>query len=1057
LRSITDALQAVEDFVSAYEAARHRQAEEVDLLDFLPARDHPQFSEVVVELIRVDLEHSWRQGTPKYVADYERLFPDLLSDSSYLEPVAFEEYRQRRIAGERACRDEYSQAFRVSTDSWPDLPIGDVLDRPVIAAADSRSRSSSCASALQSGSGLSGFRPAFPEVGDRFLNFELVSELGRGALGRVYLARQCDLARRFVALKITAAGYDEAQRLAQLQHTNIIPIYSFHSHESLQAVCMPFLGRRTLADVVQSYRCGQPIPASGQALVGTVGVHFASTISTQQTAEEQAVAIESQCKLVPRTEVIRRMENMTFIDASTWMISRVADGLAHAHGHGIVHRDLKPANILLSDDGEPLILDFHLSAYQPAEAVLGGTLPYMSVEQLNALLTSGDVGPKSDIYSLGVILFEMLTGASPYPIRLGSVHDVISKMLEDRRHAPRPVRQLNKRVSPDLESIVDRCLAPDPNVRYESARQLHEDLVRHLEHRPLRYARNRSLVERSRKWAKRHPRLFSASSIAIFAFVAIMMLGAALFTYSRRVAHSVAVDASQDMDHELREARSTLNNPYAEPQALADAIVRAKSALTRHGVFRTRDLDSIVPFANLNSAERIGMKEDAGELLYLLANASGQLALRKPDALRKKLFTDAIRYSDLSQELLNQGAITQAVSFQKRRLSEASDGKFPSLNFSDLKSSATDPRDLRLLAYEAFHRQDFEAAVKMLREVSKSNPEDPAVWYSLGNCYLGLENFSAAEHCYDSAIVLGKDFTLAHELRGFACLGLYRSYKEQVGYDPHTRQNEKDARAVAMLEAAQREFDSVLVEKPHSVAALVNRSLVLQEMGDIAGAIRDISAAIELGKCPTRLYFVRADLKKRLKDTQGADEDRRKGFELTPNDESSWIARGIAMLPTNHEAALADFRQALKLYPQSISARRNIVHVLSERLDQAAEAISILSELLAVNPNDARTRVDRGVLYARLGKRDEAIADADATLKISDRPLHIYQCACVYALTARQNPADAETALQLISRALKEDLKLSRIMRSDHDLDAIRTHPKLQPLLDSALTLQQVP
>jgi serine/threonine protein kinase len=469
------------------------------------------------------------------------VFGDVLSDSNYLEPIAFEEYRLRRIAGERVTREHYRELYDLPTENWPDLPLGEVRERP-LASLGSTGKLSATDGIARSSSLLADSTRLLPDVGDRFLGFELVSELGRGALGRVYLARQGDLARRFVALKITARGCDEAQHLAQLQHSNIVPIYSFHTYDSLQAVCMPFLGRRTLADVVHSFRCGDPFPASGQALIGTLGVHLASAISTDQTAEEQAAAIESQCKLVARTDVVRRMEQMTFIDAAAWIISRVADGLAHAHEHGIVHRDLKPANVLVSDDGEPLILDFHLSAQQPADAVIGGTLPYMSVEQLEALLHGGEIGRKSDIYSLGVILFELLTGKTPYPIRFGTFPEVIAQMLEDRQQPVPSVRTFNKRVSCDLDSIVSRCLAADPSQRYESARQLHEDLACHLAHRSLRYAPNRSLVERSRKWIRRHPRVFSATSMAMLTGAAIVILVASLAMYSHRVARADAND-----------------------------------------------------------------------------------------------------------------------------------------------------------------------------------------------------------------------------------------------------------------------------------------------------------------------------------------------------------------------------------------------------------------------------------------------------------------------------------------------------------------------------------
>jgi serine/threonine protein kinase len=292
------------------------------------------------------------------------------------------------------------------------------------------------------------------------------------------------------------------------------------------------------------------------------------------------------------------MEHMTFIEAAAWMMSRIADGLAHAHEHGIVHRDLKPANILLSDDGEPLILDFHLSAHRPAEAVMGGTLPYMSPEQLKALLQGGEVGPQSDVYSLGVIFFELLTGATPYPIRTGVLPTVIDQMLADRRQPIPSVRRLNKRVSPDIESIVHRCLA-DSGQRYQSARQLHEDLLRHLEHRPLRHAANPSLVERGRKWMRRHPQLFSTPSLVALAAAALLTAVGSFGLYSDKLARSAAGEDWRDLQSVLANARTTLNTRFIDQPALEQSVLETKRALDDFDLLHMQDVDETDLFENI--------------------------------------------------------------------------------------------------------------------------------------------------------------------------------------------------------------------------------------------------------------------------------------------------------------------------------------------------------------------------------------------------------------------------------------------------------------------------
>src|SRR5262249_40327408 len=180
--------------------------------------------------------------------------------------------------------------------------------------------------------------------------------------------------------------------------------------------------------------------------------------------------------------------------------------VAHADGRGILHRDLKPANILLTDDGQPMLLDFNLSEdtklrSSASAASIGGTLPYMSPEHLEAFRGADRrIDARSDLYSLGVILYELLGGKAPFPGRHGRLRDVLSGMTEDRQQRPLALRPLNRAVSPALESIVQHCLEPDPAKRYPSARALHEDLERQLRSMPLKHAPEPSRRERLHKF-----------------------------------------------------------------------------------------------------------------------------------------------------------------------------------------------------------------------------------------------------------------------------------------------------------------------------------------------------------------------------------------------------------------------------------------------------------------------------------------------------------------------------------------------------------------------------
>ena len=209
------------------------------------------------------------------------------------------------------------------------------------------------------------------------------------------------------------------------------------------------------------------------------------------------------------------IEHGTYVDAVLWIVARLADGLAHAHERGIIHRDLKPANVLLADDGQPLLLDFNLAEDTKlrsgaAVAHVGGTLPYMSPEQLTAYRDNiGLVDGRSDIYAIGLIAHHLLTGRHAFTVRKGPTRTIVPQMIADRSGAPPRMRQYNRSISPAVESIISHCLEPHPGKRYASARELLDDIERHRANLPLKHAPEPSFIERIVKWSRRHPRLAS--------------------------------------------------------------------------------------------------------------------------------------------------------------------------------------------------------------------------------------------------------------------------------------------------------------------------------------------------------------------------------------------------------------------------------------------------------------------------------------------------------------------------------------------------------------------
>src|SRR5262249_33032402 len=216
-----------------------------------------------------------------------------------------------------------------------------------------------------------------------------------------------------------------------------------------------------------------------------------------------------------RRATLKRLQGLSYVEAIVWLGSCLADGLAHAHERGVLHRDLKPANVLLTDEGQPMLLDFNLAEdtklrSSATAALIGGTLPYMAPEHLEAFRNGKrEVDARSDVYSLGILLYELLAGRFPFANKPATtspsdVDRVVMQLLEDRSSLPPPARQWNPAVSPAVDAILRRCLEPDPARRYQSARQLHEDLQCQLDSLPLKHARE-PLGERIRKQFRPSP------------------------------------------------------------------------------------------------------------------------------------------------------------------------------------------------------------------------------------------------------------------------------------------------------------------------------------------------------------------------------------------------------------------------------------------------------------------------------------------------------------------------------------------------------------------------
>jgi eukaryotic-like serine/threonine-protein kinase len=879
-----------------------------------------------------------------------------------------------------------------------------------------------------------------PEVGTDFLGFQLLEELGRGTFGRVYLARQRDLAHRCVALKVTTDTAGESHTLAQLQHTNIVPIHSVHRAGPFQAVCMPYFGATTLADLLEQWRSRDALPNSGRELVHTL-CHRRSVTRLEESLSPAAGGPPTDSPPPPdpppqATAILDMLQELNYVQAVLWIGARLADGLAHAHERGILHRDLKPANILLTDEGQPMLLDFGVAQdlklrTTPEDAPVGGTLPYMAPEHLEAMRGGpGVLSAGSDIYSFGVILYELLTRRHPFQIPPGAWKAGLPQRIAERLRPPPALRCWNPAVSPAVEAIVRRCLEPDPRQRYQTARQLNEDMERHRANLPLQYTPEPSLRERVRKWLRRHPRLTSTTTVAVAAGVLLLLATTTAVLGGRRLAELEAQDSLHRFHEEMKEARFLLNPRAIDGDHLGEGISRCRRALDRYQVVDNPSWQDQPAVSHLPAPDKEQLRAEIGDLLLLLAQATAAQAPAASDSQQAEALRSALRLNERAEEVFPGQCPRRAVWAQRADLAALLGQGAEAQRWREQAEQAPlcTARDHYLLAGERMSQGRYREALPMLLEATEADPQDFWAQLALGLCYDGLTRNAEARASYTTAIALWPEFPWAYYNRGLVAL--------RQGDHRH----------------AAADFDQVLRLRPDLVEAYLNRALARQGLGEYTRGIDDLDRAQELGAPFTRIYFMRARLRELAGDAAGAQRDREEGLRRQPGDEKSWVARGLARLATDLPAALTDFEQALNLNPRSLAALQNKAHVLG-RLGRDEEGIRVLNRVVALYPDYVPGRAGRGVLHGRREHWEAAREDAAESLARDTGPATLYQVAGIYALTSRQNPDDRLQAFRLLASALRSGYGFEHL-ESDKDLEPIRKLPEFARLVEASRALQ---
>jgi serine/threonine protein kinase/tetratricopeptide (TPR) repeat protein len=720
--------------------------------------------------------------------------------------------------------------------------------------------------------------PLFPAVGETLGDFHILAELGRGAVGRVFLATQHLLADRPVVLKLVPASGQEHLSLARLQHTHIVPLYFVEDDPSrnLRILCMPYFGGNSLARILEAVHDQPPGQRTGQ--------HLLQALKHVQAAVPVSLPVKGPaCQFFAQA---------TYPQAICWIGACLADALHYSHERGLVHLDLKPSNVLCAADGQPMLLDLHLArgplrAGEPAPEWLGGTPGYMAVEQEAALAAVREHRPipvgvdgRADIYSLGVLLYEALGGSVPLPAGMPT----------------RELRRRNPLVTVGLADILEKCLAPDPAQRYRHAAALAADLRRHLANMPLRGVVNRSLAERWRKWRRRRPYAQALLGLILTVLVA-STLGLAHTTQDHYKARAALREAQ---DHLAKREYGEAHSAAQRGLALVESIPFQKDLA---GNLRDQ----------MHLADRAQAAHELHRFLEHLRTVYGAegLAVRELQIMEAHCRTFWERRDEITQRLGSQPSAELEQQTQTDLLDLAilwTDLRVRLATESEMNAARQEALEVLAQAEELFgpsrvlcHERQVHAAALRLRDLADAAARQGAglpphtAWehYALGRALLQEGNRSLAASYFERAVDLHpQDFWP-------------NFYQGKCAF--------QDGR----YEDAILAFTACVALAPQNAWCSYNRGLAYMELGRADRALRDYTRALELEPGLALAALSRAMLHYRAQRYHEALSDLRRALDHGADPATVHYDEALVQLAQgDRSAALDSLRAALQHNPE---------------------------------------------------------------------------------------------------------------------------------------------
>ncbi len=811
-----------------------------------------------------------------------------------------------------------------------------------------------------------------PEAGDEIGPYRLLRELGRGAFARVFLAEQSDLDRRLVVLKVSTRSTAEPRLLARARHPHIVEVLRHATTDdgSLHLVCMPFLGGATLAAVLEARReLGRPARS---------GADLLADLDRASAPEYPSAEL-----LRPAREVIA---GLTHPKALAWVVARLAEALDHAHGRGVAHGDLKPSNILLTAEATPLLLDMNLSTdwRGPDEgavtdgqgADLGGTPAYMAPERLLAIARGGAASNasdshRSDLYALGLVLLEALTGVGPEVPRSRpkDSRDLARALAGLRQDLPGPLRGRGRRsIPPALRSILTKCLCPDPAGRHTRGNELAEDLDLWRSDLPLAFAREprRSALARLAR-RRRFPLIATGLTLAaalMVASVASVLMKGSRRDEARAKYRGQVVARADSGAFVYRRAGQWRDDDLSDP---AEASARQ---LARYDVQADTDWRRRDDVRSLPDDER---EELEAWLLEQVLRHAVALRLRpdSPDSWRRALdlLVRTLAHSPSTALRAERSTLLGLLGMPDVGPGPSAGASPPRWMDAYLAGVAAEPLHAResldhyrealrdrpglfwahyRAATVAFRVGEYQLAAEQLRRCTARSPENPALHLHLASalCYLEAETpgfqetalvTEALVEC-DRAVELDPDYAMAYHIRA------------------------------SVRQASGRADDA---------KADLSRLAALTTRGG-PGSVLDLGLSLNFRPGPDH-----ADRSPLL------HADARKALAHEPRNLAARTTLAAMLLHSQPDEALAEFDRVLEADPGHLRARyqrANLLHQLESRKGLAEFAILIedprFQELLVEEPQAFRAFHYLATDLLKRGQIPESLALARRSLDL---------------------------------------------------------------------------